>query len=885
MVRFATDPDTSHTPDETRAFRGAHVAIFEDDDKGTALKALVPSLSWMVADGAPALPFGEFADFTLRFMTWQAADRATQRLVITSAPSIVPINRCWKLVLTQWDPAAVGAVAPASTLSRRGLRDKVKAALGALPADRLDALDVVPTDWMERIALPTNLNVAPFSVHAAWLQHLSWNLLAEVGSMDIAADLLYTCGSMHADDAYTSAASPTRVALGHIATAVRACTSDPEGEDLAREVAAALRSATPPAELVTHVPVASRVSRAKDGIKIALCVGDEPAALEARLLRRLLSGDEALLGTPALRALTAGTHPPDAERILLEAAAAEGVADRSYISISLLHRLERALQPDVGFLQLPEQAAKAPAGRLGALLERRRARALALEVAPSLGHGTGSSGAAGAPEGINTTAKPYHSALVEQLGAHTFTAYWGDAQPLLGKPDDGSVRAGVTLLLTGEGAPKGGSVETTLGASPAILGIFHQIYWGKLTSIPLKVELDSFVKARAHSARLLGRAAVDTLLPEGAAGAAAILSLAELDAAIRNGGKPLGFDGWRSLNLPNLLMRPLYRAIKPVKLPVVADAEAYTDELRLRSLIKPGAAVFALLGSPDEEVDSFAACISAAADYLELALGINDDIDRRVRKAVQAYITGSIAEWGTAYDDARFSQDVRVALPRAFVRPLSQAALDFAEARKIIGKCIDEARAAYLSDAADEEVTPTKESKKPKVDKTPSDDKRGYSARDGILTVTASGARYDFRGAIARFKDAAGGTCLKYAFLRALSLKPAKSNCGNPTCQFTHTGSVAGLRVSDFRLGAGGVAGSSKGAKGALQGDDGATDSQAEAPADGTTASTPAASEAAPATAVTTTSPAPAKKRPAGTGDKPGDGKPKLKRPKATMSA
>ena len=59
MVRFATDPDATHTLDETRAFRGAHVAIFEDDDKGTALKALVPSLSWMVADGAPALPFGE----------------------------------------------------------------------------------------------------------------------------------------------------------------------------------------------------------------------------------------------------------------------------------------------------------------------------------------------------------------------------------------------------------------------------------------------------------------------------------------------------------------------------------------------------------------------------------------------------------------------------------------------------------------------------------------------------------------------------------------------------------------------------------------------------------------------------------------------------------
>ena len=878
MVRFATDPDTAHTLDETRAFRGAHVAIFEDDDKGTALKALVPSLSWMVADGAPALPFGEFADFTLRFMTWQAADRATQRLVITSAPSIVPINRCWKLVLTQWNPAAVGAVAPASTLSRRGLRDKVKAALGALPADRRDALDVVPTDWMARIALPTNLNVLPFNAHAAWLQHLSWNLLAEGGGMDIAADLLYTCGSMHADDAYASAASPARVALQNIASAVRACTSDPEGEDLAREVAAALRSATPPAELVTHVPVASRVSRAKDGIKIALCVGNEPAALEARLLRRLLSGDEALLGTPALRALTAGTNPPDAERILLEAAAAEGVADRSYISISLLHRLERALQPDVGFLQLPEQAAKAPAGRLGALLERRRARALALEVAPSLGHGTGSSGAAGAPEGINTTAKPYHSALVEQLGAHTFTAYWGDAQPLLGKPDDGSVRAGITLLLTGEGAPKGGSVETTLGTSPAILGIFHQIYWGKLTSIPLKVELDSVVKARAHSARLLGRAAVDTLLPEGATGAAAILSLIELDAAIRNGGKPLGDDGWRSLNLPNLLMRPLYRAIKPVKLPVVADAEAYTDELRLRSLIKPGAAVFALLGSPDEEVDSFAACISAAADYLELALGINDDIDRRVRKAVQAYITGSIAEWGTAYDDARFSQDVRVAPPRAFVRPLSQAALDFAEARKIIGKCIDEARAAYLSDAADEEVTPSKDPKKPKVAKTPDDDKRGYSARDGILTVTASGARYDFRGAIARFKDAAGGTCLKYAFLRALSLKPAKSTCGNPTCPFTHNGSVAGLRISEFRLGAGEVAGSSKGA---LQGDDRTSDSQADATADGGTASARAEAPA-PATTVTTASAAPAAKRPAGTGDKPGDGKPKLKRRKVS---
>ena len=799
MVRFATDPNAGHDEAEVRSFRGAHPVLFEDGDQGSAFRARAPHLSWDDIDGCPALPYVEFADFTLRYMHPRGEDAAfAGRLFHTGMPTAAPLSRCWQLALPALGLAGVGT----ETLTRRSTRKKVKAALDALPADRREQLGIEAGEWMDRIA-PAALTAAPFNTHGDWLQHLTWGLLAPGGDLGAAVDLLYAARDPLSDSAY-SAAGATRQMLQAMAQQVRtAISGDLVGEALALEVASTLVAAASPDELVVHTTPVGRAQRVRDLFDMALLVGERAVAAEARLVRRAL-GFGALDELPALRALAAGLVGGDIERVILEVASSEEVADRTVATVSLLHRVERALRLDTTYLELPSTVALPLADRINGLVERRGTRAMAREVAPGGGGGGGGggSGTGGAADGtvaLSTTSKPYQQALVEELSSMRFDAFWSDARPILVRGDARSVRQALTILLAAEGAPEGGAISTKLGAAARPLGIFHQMLWGKLSTVPLKVELDDLARARQQLAGLLGHAAAETLfahgeVPEGTP--LSILTLNGLESAIRNDGKPLG-DKWAEFNLEQLLLKPLNAATRPARAADVALEDAYTDELRLRSLVKPGAAVFALLGSPDDDEDSFAAAIEAAADFLARTIGVTNEIDRRARRAVRNYIIGCTVEWGRAYDDVRFSQDVRLAPPLKFVQKLSHAHVQFRAKVKKVEKLIDEARADYDSDS---DAAPSKASgpkdKEPK-DRTPKE-VQPFTSNKGVLTIKATGARYDFAAAVE--KHSHSGECVKYAMLCALNVKPLGATCGARGCRFKHTGRIDGLRTRDFRL-------------------------------------------------------------------------------------
>lgn len=362
MVRFLTD-DTAANDAALRAARGQHRIIFEDGDQAPALRARTPHLQWIDIDGAPSLPFGEFADFTLRFLPCDKADAAWRNLLFhLSQITAVPLNRMWQLVLPGLGLASVAAAATA--ISRRALRKLVEAQITALSDAQRESL--VPNqvdDWMDRLA-PASHTAAPWTTHGGWIRGLTWGMLAGDDTFGAAADLLLACQDAHSDEAYANGdpqTSITRAALAALAICVRAQCGDPlEGVDLAQEVADAVRESSPPTKLIVHASPERRLGTLKTLIKWRYAEGADKKATEARLLSRAMPG--AADSLPGVAGLIKGAGLSDIEPMLKEYAAEASIADREALSISLLHRVERELKKDRPTAALPEVTALPPAG-------------------------------------------------------------------------------------------------------------------------------------------------------------------------------------------------------------------------------------------------------------------------------------------------------------------------------------------------------------------------------------------------------------------------------------------------------------------------------------------------------------------------------------------
>ena len=245
MVRFITD-DAAADEAALRAARGKHLVIFEDGDQGPALRAKTPWLSWSEIDGLQALPYGEFADFTLRYTPSDESDNAWRNDKFhLKQITVVPLSRMWQLVLPGLGLSSVEPGA-ASTLTRKALRRKVAWEVEKLDeAERASLVPNQPGDWMDRIAVTAaDAQRMPWTVHSRWLEHLDWGMLAPDGSFSTAAELLWLCSDAHGDEAYShgeALRSATRAALQGLAEAVRNELNDGSlaGYDLASEVATA----------------------------------------------------------------------------------------------------------------------------------------------------------------------------------------------------------------------------------------------------------------------------------------------------------------------------------------------------------------------------------------------------------------------------------------------------------------------------------------------------------------------------------------------------------------------------------------------------------------------------------------------------------------------
>ena len=821
MVRFHVDSSIANDS-ALRAARGAHLIFFEDGDAAANLRIRAPWLSWSNDAGDPSIPYAEFADFTLRYGRRDVNGASGEYTFRHRQVTAEPLSRIWQLMLPGLGLAVTGP-SDAGEWSRRVLRAKTRAAIDALDEAARDQLVVQDSEWMSRLA--DNLEATPFTLHGGWIKHLKWGQLIQDGEFGPAADLLYCCPDALSDTAYSSGdatISLTRAALAKIVKDVRKYIGEEEclGEELADEVARTIRAATPPTELILTTPLALRTPRTLSFVKWISTEGPERRAVEARLLRIDLPG--AVAGLSSARQLLLRAPDADHEAILLELATELGLADRDGLSLGLLRRIDRAVRPDVATLSLPNVMALPARERLEKLIERRNARVLSRELAPdgmgatlgtdtlSGGGGagvTGAGGGGGGGAGLAAHSKPYHAALVAELSSDQYTRLW---EPTLAKLISGAGDDAIDALQIALSGQLPAPVSGADPPAPAPRALFHQIAYGTVKSVPLCVELDHLVRAREHTATLLGRAAAQTVysgrvIPPGSP--LARLALNSLDLAIRNGGKPVV---WGELDLERLLLMPLRRATAPRAAADSAGAtfkDAYTDELRLRGLVQPGAAVFALLGSPDADVDSFASVCEAGIGYLSRNTGISESIDRKARRLVHAYVSGSIAEWGRAYDGARFSQDARVEMPTSFVRPLSQAAAAFASGCELLDKKIEDVRMQRAADTSDEDSPPgdadsptgggsTTTPKTTTKTKTKTQTTREWESKGGALTVTATGARYDLGKAIADFGE--GDACVKHSMLLSLGVKT--KDCGFGRCQRKHGVRIDGLRPSAYRL-------------------------------------------------------------------------------------
>ena len=790
-----------------RQQRGNHILHFQPGDQGLAARARLPFLSWHTVGGEETAPYADVFDLCgryLRITSSVALPRAFYKFQIAAAP----LNRCWHLVLPGLGLEPAGGAAVAVTpLTRRAAKRAIKAAVAALTPAQLSELEVDDSEWVERIA-PASLTTAPFNTHGSWLLSLTWDKLQAVGNpspLDAAAEIIYASGDVIGDTAYT-AISGAKVAMARIALDTRDTVATVDGEELADEFAELLRDAMPPEPLIAALLQRRRLGALGAHIALRFAVGEARMQQEAALVRRnmdsVLDGGDA---TKHLVELTSGADADQRERALLGAAAELNIDTQGVLTLTVIERLNRALKEDGPWLSLPDTAALPLSERLPALLDRRRARVIAATVAPgsSGGYysGTGN-GTTAATAASVTHSKPYQEALNAELSTTTFDATWRAAQSRLASGAVGSKLDGVQVALTGTWteagpAPAGGGDPPMVTIEKGARGLFHQLVWGKMRGVPQRPELDELVRARSHTPLLLGRAAVEAMLPGRAIpalSALANLALDALDIALRGDGRVRA--SWSTLNLEAVLLAPLEKAVRPGKSFVIGEfSEAYTDEKRLNTLAKVGAPIMALLGADDGDVDSFAAVCEEAAGFLDLHLGIDAKVDKAARRLTHAYVAGAIAEFGAAYDQVRFGEDARSPLPAVFVQPLSKAAAGWTAGVKLIERRVEDIRVNQLglsdgSDSADEAAATT--SRAAKVKEKPPKGTQDATFAKGVLTVKSSGNAYRMSDAVKAYLDT--GCCVKHNFVTALNLSP---KCPS-ACKYKHA-MITGFKASEWR--------------------------------------------------------------------------------------
>ena len=106
MVRFHADPTLAN--DALRAARGAHLIFFEEGDAAANLKIRAPWLAWTDEAGGPAIPYAEFADFTLRYGRPDPNGASGEYTFRHRQVTAEPLSRIWQLMLPGLGLAVTG---------------------------------------------------------------------------------------------------------------------------------------------------------------------------------------------------------------------------------------------------------------------------------------------------------------------------------------------------------------------------------------------------------------------------------------------------------------------------------------------------------------------------------------------------------------------------------------------------------------------------------------------------------------------------------------------------------------------------------------------------------------------------------------------------------
>ena len=214
----------------------------------------------------------------------------------------------------------------------------------------------------------------------------------------------------------------------------------------------------------------------------------------------------------------------------------------------------------------------------------------------------------------------------------------------------------------------------------------------------------------------------------------------------------------------------------------------------------------------DDDVDSPSAVLREARDMLRRNTGIDEVITRRAQRTAHKYVSGTVAEWGRRFDQARFSQDVRTSIfPRKLVQPLSESAAAYKASVDRIDKRKSEVEREAESDDDDgAAATPTATSpaaKRKAVDGGKGDGGKAgdggkvyTKSRGGVLIIAATGAKYNFAKCPEDHKGS--GKCVQYcmAVAAGISKADALAACKAVSCPRNHSGAIEGLRLSEYRM-------------------------------------------------------------------------------------
>ena len=643
--------------DEWYAANGGFDVLVDPAAGGTALKSSLPALSWGEIGGSLTLPVGEVVYLCLYGA--RLGDSAMNLVFDEKIPELGCLNRLWGAMVTAGLEFGNERIAPSAALHK--LMDAaVKADSAAMTLNAVDFMDTqarpIPPANVVVIAAAAAPGMPPaantFAAAPPWQEvaiHLRWgDLVRPDRRLTAAAHLEYV---LHRR-VRTQHREPGTIAAKAWVAIIRAVHGGASGnenallglsdDDYAAAVGGALLHAVwPPMLRDFHTRPATR--RAEYGAAIkAKGSPPETKAIDA-LACALGSGELPWLA----EYIDVDAAPSSIASAILELAPIVGVAVTT-ISEASLRQMERGISA----LKYTTDAAGSPAARVAALAEKVAARKLAVDSAPK-----GEAGGRETHAMVDSHARSQQPKLQEVYETPNFAQQAASLVRM-------ECPLGVLFLaltggfLAGIGEPGGprDKVEADLARCWTPVPVFHQVIWGKVSSLAGKDELRKLATHRIHMPRLLGLLASRKLAGIDEAGAERMAAL-RLDAFWAQ----LRAKEWRGkLDFVNSMLVPVLAAFHdaPLASQPHLPAPARYDVAILRALLPMLAEVMQVATIPKTGRVSFHAIFQPVFDIVALHSPAADPVQAAlIQAAISEYIETTLEEFVMALNPTRLEAD------------------------------------------------------------------------------------------------------------------------------------------------------------------------------------------------------------------------------------